>query len=188
MINVTRIKGMVLVVDDINGFLKEGILADEENMVVVSETKKLLRRKIPVGWEVLFLCDSHRKGDPELQIFDDHCMAGTEEAKVVDELFEFVTPKNYIPKPGHDGFYGTDLEEILKQKNPEKVIVVGVCTDICVLYTIIGLRNIKLRNPDYQVIVPKDCVRAFDVANTDVWLTHMENVLDVQVVEKQEEI
>ena len=176
---------VILVVDDINGFLKKGILADKKNMVVVPETKNLLRRKISEGWEVLFLCDNHKKGDPELQIFEDHCMAGTEEAKVVDELFEFVTSENYIPKPGHDGFYGTNLEEIIKQKNPEKVIVVGVCTDICVLYTIIGLRNIEL---DCQVIIPKDCVRAFDVDNTDVWFAHMENVLDVQVVETQEEI
>ena len=179
---------VILVVDEINGFLKNGILADKKNMVVVPETKKLLRRKISEGWEVLFLCDNHKDGDPELNIFDEHCMAGTEEAKVVDELFEFVTPKNYIPKPGHDGFYGTDLEEIIKQKTPEKIVVVGVCTDICVLYTVIGLRNIKLRNMDYEVIIPKDCVRAFDVDNTDVWLGHMKNVLGVQIVEKQEEI
>ena len=185
MTSRTMIRGIILVVDDIDGFLKEGILADKKNMVVVPETRKLLRRKISEGWEVIFLCDSHKEGDPELQIFEDHCMAGTKEAKVVDELFEFVTPENYIPKPGHDGFYGTNLEEIIKQKNPEKIVVVGVCTDVCVLYTIIGLRNIKLPNPDCQVIVPKDCVRAFDVANTDVWFAHMKNVLDVQVVKKQ---
>lgn len=188
MTDITRIKGMILVVDEINGFLRDGILADEKNMVVVSGTKKLIRRKIPVGWEVRFLCDNHTKEDPELQILPEHCMRGTEEVKVVDELFEFVTPENYIPKPGHDGFYGTNLEEIIKQKNPEKVVVVGVCTDICVLYTIIGLRNIKLPNMDYEVIVPKDCVRAFDIPHTDVWLAHMENVLGVQVVEKQEDI
>lgn len=189
MINKIVKKGLIFVVDEIEGFLgKTGNLADEKNMVVVPGTRKLLERKISEGWEVLFLCDSHRKGDPELQIFDEHCMAGTEEAKVVDELFEFVTPENYIPKPGHDGFYGTNLEEILKQKNPDYIIVVGVCTDICVLYTIMNLRNIKLRNPDYQIIVPKDCVRAFDVGNTDVWLDHMKNVLNVKVVETQEEI
>ena len=178
---------VILVVDEIKGFLERGILADEENMVVVPETKKLLRRKISEGWEVLFLCDSHKKGDPELQIFDEHCMAGTDEAKVVDELFEFVTPKNYIPKPGHDGFYGTNLEKIIKQKNPDKIIIVGVCTDVCVLYTVIGLRNIKLRD-DCKVMIPRDCVRAFDVANTGVWLGHMKKILDVQIVETQEEI
>ena len=189
MVEIIVKKGLILVIDEIYGFLgKIGNLANEENMVVVPGTRKLLKRKIPEGCEVLFLCDGHKKGDPELKIFDEHCMAGTDEAKVVDELFEFVTPKNYIPKPGHDGFYGTNLEEIIKQKNPDYIIVVGVCTDICVLYTIMNLRNIKLRNPDYQIIVPKDCVRAFDVANTDVWLDHMKNVLDVQIVETQEEI
>ena len=77
---------VILVVDEIDGFLgEEGALADKKNAVVAPGTRKLVRRKIPEGWEAFFLCDNHTKEDPELQILPEHCMAGTKEANVVDE-------------------------------------------------------------------------------------------------------
>lgn len=174
---------VILAVDVANGFFKKGIFANKENMVIIPEIKNLLERKIPEGLKVLFPTDNHEKRDPELRTLPEHCMAGTEEARIVDELFGFVVPDNYIPKTCFDAFFGTNLEEILKRENPEKVIVVGVCADICVLFTVAGLRN-----RGYEVIVPKDCVRALDINNTNLWLNYLENILGAQVVEKQEEI
>ena len=164
-------------------FRGKGNLANEENLVILSETENLFERKIPEGWEAVFPTDNHRKGDPELQVFPEHGMIGTDEVKIVDELFRFVTPENYIPKNSTDAFFKTNLEEILEQKNPQKVIVVGVCTDICILFAVAGLRN-----RGYEVIVPKDCVRALDADNTDLWLNYLEKILGAQIVEKQEEI
>ena len=174
---------VILAVDAANGFFKKGIFANKENAVIIPEIKDLLERKIPEGLKVLFPTDNHGKGDPELQALPEHCMVGTEEAKIINELFKFVTPENYIPKTCFDAFFGTDLEEILKRENPKKVIVVGVCTDICVLFAAAGLRN-----RGYEVIVPKDCIRALDIDNTNLWLSYLENLLGAQVVEKQEEI
>ena len=174
---------VALGIDLANGFLKKGIFANKENAVIIPEIKNLLKRKIPKGLKVLFPTDNHRKRDPELQTLPEHCMAGTEEVEIVDELFKFVTPENYIPKTCFDAFFGTNLEEILKRENPKKVIVVGVCTDICILFAVAGLRN-----RGYEVIVPKDCIRALDIDNTNLWLSYIENVLGAQVVEKQEEI
>lgn len=174
---------LMLITDALRGFLEGGNLANKKNKVIVPEIRDLVERKIPEGGKAVFLGDSHSKGDPELQVLPEHCMAGTKEAEIVDELFEFVTLENYIPKNSFDAFFGTNLEEILKQENPQKVVVVGVCTDICVLFAVAGLRN-----RGYEVIVPKDCVRALDADNTDLWLNYLENVLGAQVVEKQEEI
>ena len=176
-------KKAILGVDVADGFFDEGVFANEENAVVISEIEYLLEREIPKGSIVLFPTDNHKEGDPEIQVLPKHCMVGTKEIKIVNKLFRFVTPENYIPKNCFDPFFETNLEEILKQEKPEKVIVVGVCTDICVLFTVAGLRN-----RGYEVIVPKDCVRALDTDNTDLWLNYLENLLGVQVVETQEEI
>ena len=52
---------------------------------------------------------------------------------------------------------------------PEKVIVSGVCTDICVMHTVADARN-----RDYQVEVPVDCVASFNEAAHDWALQNME--------------
>ena len=56
-------------------------------------------------------------------------------------------------------------------------MVVGVCTDICVMHTVADLRN---RN--YDVEVPKDCVASFDQDNHEFALKHMKSVLGAEIV------
>jgi len=174
---------VMLVIDMLRGFYNIGNLANPEMANIIPNVKDLLERMTVNGWKAYFLADNHKPDDLEFQMFPPHCVVGTEEIEVVDELKQFVTPDNYIPKTRYSGFYRTNLEEILKQEDPENVIVVGVCTDICVLYT-----TADLRNRDYQVTIPKDCVRALDADNTNVWLAHMENILGAKVVSKQEDI
>jgi len=142
-----------------------------------------VRRKVPIGYKLIIVADNHKPDDLEFQRFPPHCIIGTEEVEVVDELKEFVTKDNYIPKTRYSGFYGTNLEEILEKEKPEEVIVVGAWTDICVMFTIADLCN-----RDYNVIVPKDCIKARDMAKTDMCLDIIENTLGARVVEKQEEI
>lgn len=174
---------VILVIDMLKGFYNLGNLANPEMANIIPNVKDLLERMTVDGWKVYFLADNHKPDDLEFRMFPPHCVIGTEEVEVVDELEQFVASDNYISKTRYSGFYGTDLEEILERENPENVIVVGVCTDICVLYT-----TADLRNRDYQVTIPKDCVRALDVDNTNAWLAHLENILGVQVVPKQEDI
>ncbi|MDP6102243.1 MAG: isochorismatase family cysteine hydrolase, partial [Dehalococcoidia bacterium] len=65
----------------------------------------------------------------------------------------------------------------LRELGPEKIIICGVCTDICVLHT-----TADARNRDYTVEVPSDAVATFD-ANAHVWaLQHMENILGAKLV------
>lgn len=180
---------VILVVDMLRGFHNIGNLANPRMADIIPNVKNLLRRKIAGGWKVYFPADNHQPDDLEFRMFPPHCVVGTEEVEVVDELKQFVNKDNYIPKTRYSGFYETDLEEILRRENPEKVIIVGVCTDICVLHTVADLRN-----RDYQVVIPKDCVETYDATEhpadeINQWaLDHIKNVLGAQVVERQEEI
>lgn len=97
------------------------------------------------------------------------------EAEIIDELKPF--PGKVISKTRYSGFYNTSLGEILKEMNPQKVILVGVCTDICVMYTAADLRN-----RDYEVEIPRNCVASFDEEAHESALSHMEEVLGVRVV------
>ena len=171
---------IVVVVDMLNGFLKEGKLANPGARWVIPNILDLLQRKEKEGWRMIFVCDNHKKDDLEFLMFPEHCVEGTEETLIVEELARFYN--NYVPKTRYSGFFRTDLELIIKNENPQEVIVVGIYADICVLYTASGLRNL-----DYKVTVPKDCTVTL-AGIDDVIFAHMKNVLGVNVVNSQKEI
>jgi nicotinamidase-related amidase len=69
------------------------------------------------------------------------------------------------------------LEQRLASVKPNKVIVCGVCTDICVMHT-----TSDARNRDYTVEIPADCVASFDPAAHQWALGHIQKILGAQVV------
>ena len=109
-------------------------------------------------------------------MFPVHCVKGTEEPHVIPELERFVTGANVIPKNRYSGFFGTGLARMLERLQPDKLIICGVCTDICVLHT-----TADARNRDYLVEVPSDCVATFD-PDAHAWaLGHLQKILGASV-------
>ena len=108
-------------------------------------------------------------------MFPVHCVRGTEEANVIRELSAY--EGDLIRKRRYSAFFGTDLEQRLAELNPEKVIVCGVCTDICVMHTAADARN-----RDYDVEIPVDCVATFDEDAHTSALRHMETILGTKLV------
>ena len=170
---------VVLVVDMVRGFLEPGhnLYCGDDPRRIIPHVKGLLERERRAGSEVLFVCDHHDPDDLEFQMFPVHCVKGTEEPEVIPELAEFVTESNVIPKNRYSGFFNTDLAQRLKRLRPDKLIICGVCTDICVLHT-----TADARNRDYPVEVPADCVGTFD-PDAHAWaLRHLEKILGAKVV------
>lgn len=171
-----KMPNIVLVVDMLKGFHNIGNLANPQTANIIHKVKKLLERKYKKGYTIIFLGDSHKENDKEFKIFPPHCIEGTEETKLIDELQPFLAYSNvkYIKKRRFSGLFNTVLEATLKRLKPQEIIIVGVCTDICILHT---AADLLMR--DYRVIVPKDCVQTFDAPEhkadkTNDWaLTHM---------------
>ena len=64
------------------------------------------------------------------------------------------------------------LDKRLRELEVDKMIICGVCTDICVLYT-----TADARNRNYEVEVPTDCVATFDPQAHEWALDHIEKIL-----------
>ena len=170
---------VVLVVDMVRGFLEPGhnLYCGGDSRRIIPNVQRLLERERQAGSKILFVSDHHDPDDLEFQIFPVHCVKGTDEPLVIAELAEFVTPGNVIPKNRYSGFFNTDLDKRLKRLKPHKLIICGVCTDICVLHTAGDARN-----RDYPVEVPADCVATFD-PDAHAWaLRHLEKILGARVV------
>lgn len=166
----------VLVVDMLRGFLEEGcpLYIGAEARRIIPDIQSLLERELGLGAKVFFICDHHDPDDLEFQMFPPHCIEGTAEVEVIPELARY--PGEIIPKKRYSGFFGTTLEQKLKELKPEKLIICGVLTNICVLHTVASARN-----RDYQVEVPVDCVASPDEKVHQFALEHMEKVLGAKL-------
>ena len=171
---------VVLVVDMLKGFLEPGhnLYCGDACREIIPRVRGLLEMERSAGSTILFICDNHEPQDLEFQIFPQHCVKGTEESEVIPELIKFVHADNLVPKNRYSGFFNSNLEHVLKGLNPEKVIVCGVCTDICVLHT-----TADARNRDYPVEVPTDCVATFDPDAHRWALQHIEKILGAKLVQ-----
>lgn len=169
----------VLVVDLVRGFMEPGhnLYCGADARRIIAPVQDLLRRETAAGASVLFISDHHQPDDLEFELFPVHCVIGTAETEVIPELAEWVDAAgaNVIPKNRYSGFYNTDLADRLAALAPDRLIVCGVCTDICVLHTVSDARN-----RDYAVTVPPDCVASFD-ADAHRWaMQHISGILGAQ--------
>jgi nicotinate phosphoribosyltransferase len=166
----------VLVIDMVRGFLEEGhpLYCGERARRIIPNVQGLLEQELAHGSVVFFLCDHHAPDDPEFKMFPPHCIEGTTEAELIPELTRY--QGEVIPKRRFSAFFDTPLEEKLSKLKPDKLIVCGVCTDICVLHTVSDARN-----RDYQVEVPVDCVASFNEKAHHSALEHMEKTLGAKL-------
>ena len=169
----------VLVVDMVRGFLEPGhnLYCGDDSRSIIEPVQNLLRRESESGSTILFISDHHLPDDLEFQMFPVHCVIGTEEPEVIPELSEWLTDSNVVPKNRYSGFFNTDLEQRLAALNPDRVIICGVCTDICVMHT-----TSDARNRDYTVEIPENCVASFDTDAHRWALGHITRILGAQVV------
>lgn len=168
----------LLVID----MLKDFIDADGKLSIgpAASKVVEAVARKIDearaAGWPVIYVCDRHTEDDPEFDMFPPHCVAGTPGADVVDELRPAPRDK-VIPKRRFSGFFQTDLDLTLRELGVDEIVLVGVCTNICDLYTAADARMLN-----YRVTVPRDCVASYDEAAHEFALKEMERTLGVRVI------
>ena len=167
---------VLLVIDMLRGFLEEGypLYCGDRARRIIPKVQNLLERKLARGSKIFFICDHHDPDDLEFKMFPPHCVAGTVEAEVIPEFAKY--QGEIIPKRRYSAFFDTPLDEKLQGLKPERIIICGVCTDICVLHTAANARN-----RDYQVEVPVDCVASFDEEAHRFALEHIERVLGAKL-------
>lgn len=174
----------LIVVDTQNGFLREGNLASDRCLAALPAILGEIDRALAAGERVFFTADTHEVDDAEFEIFPEHCVRGTREAELVDELQPYLERDDchLIAKRRYSALFETELEGLLHRFGIDEVRICGVCTDICVLHT-----TGDLRNRDIAVTVVAEATATFDAPGhvaTDVQqyaLAHMAGILGAVV-------
>lgn len=172
---------VVIVTDMLRGFLEEGhpLYCGADARRIIAPVQALLEKEKSKGSHIFFVADNHAPDDLEFNMFPQHCVAGTPECEVIPELKKYAD--NIITKQRYSSFFNTGLDKELQKLAPEKIIVCGVCTHICVLYTVADARS-----RDFQVEVPVDAVASFDKEACKWALQHMEKVLGAKLTQVKE--
>jgi nicotinamidase-related amidase len=164
-IELSADKTALIIVDMQNDFVKEsGKLVVPAASETIKPISQLLGRCREVGIPIVFTQDTMYEGDPEFDIWPEHCLHKTEGWNIIDELKplenELVCIKNR-----YDGFYGTNLEHYLSRVwNIKNVIIVGTVANICVLHTA-GSAGLRW----FNIVMPANGISAlneFDQAMT----------------------
>ena len=128
------------------------------------------------GGVVIFVGDAHASDDREFKFFPPHAVKGTGGAEIIPELV--LKPGDYrVEKTRYSSFAKTDLEDILKKEQVDRVEVVGVCTSICILETVK-----ELFDRDISSLVYRQGVADFDPEGHAFALKHMGRVFGARVV------
>ena len=173
---------VIIVIDMIDAFCTRGDLASERFRRLVSPIREHLECEVDGGASVVFLVDTHEADDAEFAMFPPHAVAGSGEDEVVTELAGLAGRATVVRKAHFSGFHETALDDVLERLAPDVVEVVGVCTDICVLHTVAGLRD-----RGYEVVVRADLVETYDGPDHPAEevgafaLAHMGDVLGARV-------
>ena len=173
------VKSAVLVVDMLRDFIKREFISPSRASRTIEAIKGLLERARNKGIPVIYVCDSHLPDDGEFKIWPKHAVQGTKGAEVIEEL----RPQKgdyVVKKRRYSGFYGTDLDLLLRELGIDTVIIVGVATHICVLHT---AADAYFRG--YRVIIPRDCVNAPTDEENEWGLKYMERMYGAIVEESE---
>ncbi len=174
-------KKALVIIDMLNDFVRPGSpLEVPDARGIVPSLRRRIAKARRGGELVVYVCDSHRKNDPEFARmgWPPHAVEGTPGAGVVSAL---------SPEPGdalvekrtYSGFHRTALDVVLRRNGVRSLDLAGCVTNICILYT---AADAAMRG--YDVTVDERFVAGLSRKDHDFALDQMGNVLGVRVLRR----
>ena len=160
-------KKCLIVVDMVNGFVREGVLHDKEISVIIPRQKELIEKNIKEGGLTIFIKDTHDENAVEFKRFGGtkHCVKGTIEAELVDELKVYEGKEDTISVEKNSTSYmeAPVFRKLIKElTNIKEINVIGCCTDICDFNGTMALANYMDEwNRDVEIKVHKDAIATY---------------------------
>ena len=164
---------VLLIIDVINDLEFEGGEALLAQVLPMADRSAALKRRPRLaGIPAVYVNDNFGRWRSDLQAQIAHCLSEAVRGRpLVERLLP--EPEDYfVLKPKHSGFFSTTLDTLLTYLHARTLILTGLTTDNCVLFT---ASDAYLR--DFQLVVPHDCVAAIDPRHTREALAHMRRVL-----------
>lgn len=133
------------------------------------------------GVPVIYVNDNFGKWQSDFKKLLRHSLSNASRGRSIAEKLKPDDEDYFVLKPKHSGFYSTTLDVLLKYLGAETLILTGVTTDICILFT---ANDAYMR--DFHLLIPRDCVAANDKEANEKTLQYMEKILDADTRASEE--
>ena len=166
----------LVVIDMQNDFVHRGgglLVPDAE--ATIPAIGRLLDLARASRMRVVYSQDTHRQGDPEWEIWPEHCREGSWGWEIVAELAPGIDD-TVLRKARYDAFYGTQLDHILRLWGVDTLVICGTVANIGVHYT---AASAALRW--YAVVIPRDAISALEPFDLEASLRQTTFVFSGQV-------
>ncbi|MEP9410508.1 MAG: cysteine hydrolase [Candidatus Brocadia sp.] len=169
-------KYALLVADMLNDFVNKGAsLEVPAARTIINNIKKEIKAARKGRIPIIYCCDAHKDKDPEFKLWPRHAVKGTKGAEVIKQLKPH--KEDYIvAKTSYSCFYKTSLDKLLKRLRITHIIITGVVTNICVLYT---ASDAYMRG--YRIIIPQNCVAALTESEHQFALQQMKQLFHAEI-------
>lgn len=149
---------LLIVVDMQNDFVG-GALGTKEAVDIVPYVVGRVVDGVNRGETILFTRDTHEEHYPQTQegrnLPVPHCIRGTEGWEIIPQLTEYTQGRTIVDKPTFGSAeLGAMLAELNQKESIEKITLIGLCTDICVISNAL---LVKAFLPEVPVAVDAKC-------------------------------
>ena len=167
-------KVALLLIDVINDFeFKDGAKLFKNALPMARRLAALREKAKRENVPVIYVNDNFGKWQSNFKTILEHAVHEKVRGSAIVELLKPDEEEDYfVLKPKNSGFYSTTLDILLEHLQCKTLILTGVTTDNCILFT---ANDAYLR--DYNIVVPSDCVAAVDVEENKHALKHIKRVL-----------
>lgn len=143
----------LLIIDMINCFDFPGADSLEPKALGAAQAILALKREMTsAGLPIIYVNDNFGQWHSERSRLVDRALA---RPNPVAELLRPADDDFFVIKPQFSGFYATNLPVLLPKLGVGKIILTGIATDICILFT---AADAHMR--DYALWIPEDAVAA----------------------------
>ncbi len=166
-------KVALLLIDVINDFEFEDGAKLFKNALPMARKLAALREKAKnENVPVIYVNDNFGKWQSNLKNLLEHAIHEKVRGSKIVELLKPDEEDYFVLKPKNSGFYSTTLEILLEHLQCKTLILTGVATDNCILFT---ANDAYMR--DFNLVVPSDCVASVDAEENKHALKHIKRVL-----------
>jgi nicotinamidase-related amidase len=163
----------LLLIDVINDLeFETGDELAEHALPMAERLAELVRRARQAGIPVVYVNDNFGKWRSDFRRQLEHCLNDGVRGERLARLLAPAEDDYVVLKPKHSGFYSTTLDTLLAYLQTRTLILTGLTTNNCVLFT---ASDAFLR--DFSIVVPSDCVAAQSPEEHEHALAQMEALL-----------
>jgi nicotinamidase-related amidase len=146
----------LVIVDVINDLEFDGGQALLEHALPMARRIRALAKLArDAGVAVIYVNDNFGKWRSDFRSLLEHCRNDNVRGREIAEILAPEKSDYFVLKPKHSAFFSTTLDTLLEYLHVRTIIIAGLTTDRCVLFT---ASDAHMR--DLHIVVPADCSAA----------------------------